>query len=99
MSTKISTITEDTTLDYTYSIVLVDTTDNDITITLPPAESSNGVQYTIKKIANANNMILDGNDSETIDGNTTFNVSSYWISLTIACNGTEWYIIVSYLPI
>lgn len=65
-----------------------------ITLTLPQASLSSGFKYTIKKIdASANAVTLDPFSSETIDGSATYTLSSQYDSVTVVCNGTNWFII------
>jgi hypothetical protein len=97
-SSKVSLIAEDTTIDYTYSVMLVDTSGGNLTITLPAAANSTGVKYTIKKITATNTMTIDAHNAETIDGSTTLATSTQWVSYTIVCDGSEWFIINSYSP-
>lgn len=82
------------TLDYTYDIVLCNCAGGAITLNLPAAADSNGWEYTITKIdSTANSVTIDGNSSETIDGETTKVINFQYTSLTITCNGSGWYIL------
>lgn len=77
--------------DYT---ILCDATSGAITITLPAASTSSGKIYNIKKIdASGNNVVIDGNASETIDGATTQTITAQWTNRTIQSNGTAWFIL------
>lgn len=68
-----------------------DATSAAITATLPAASSCSGLVLHFTKIdASANNVILDGNASETINGASTYTISSQWESVTIKSNGTSW---------
>lgn len=96
---KIETVTGNTTLDDTHSMVLVDASGN-ITITLPTAasvfDSTTGIGkiYRIKKIdADANTVTIDPNGAELIDGGATAVLTVQWESITIQSNGTAWWII------
>jgi hypothetical protein len=62
----IATITADTTLADTHSVVLVDTSSASVTATLPAAPTAGHVCY-IKKIAAANTMTV-GRNGKNIDG-------------------------------
>ena len=91
----ITSIDDDYTATLEDYIISVDTTTNAPTITLPTASSATNHVYVIKDEGNAgsNNIIVDGNASETIDGSTTQTISSNYGSLQIYSNGTSWFII------
>lgn len=89
----IATKTANYTLVSTDNTILADATSGDITMTLPAAASHSGRVYTVKKINASNNVIIDANSSETIDGTTTKTLSGQWDSLTFQSNGTNWFII------
>lgn len=90
----ISTVTSNTTLGSTHGTVLCDASSGNITITLPAAVSNESKFYRIKKIDSSSNFItIDGYLAETIDGSTTVVLSSKYDSISIVCNGTEWFII------
>jgi len=64
------------------------------TITLPPAAGVNKIVYTIKKIdASANNVTIDPDAAELIDGVATQLLTTQWQALRIQSNGTGWIII------
>jgi hypothetical protein len=89
------TITSATyTLDNTYYVILVDATSNSITVNLPAIATSDKVTYVIKRIDNtANTVTIDGNLSETIDGNLTISLN-YLDAITIICKSTTgWFIL------
>jgi hypothetical protein len=65
-----------------------------ITITLPAASGATGRVYVIKKISAAlNNVTIDPNASETIDGGATRVLTVQYESVMIQCDGTSWYIL------
>lgn len=69
-------------------------TTGDVTVTLPLASSNNNAEITVKRVdASGNDVIIDGNGSETIDGNTTVTITDQWNSVTVRCNGTAWFIV------
>lgn len=89
----IATVSGNTTLDATYSNVLVDASGGPVTLTLPAAASSTRRVYTIKKIdSSVNSVVIDGNGAETIDGAATVSLVTQYESLRIVCNGTSWFI-------
>jgi hypothetical protein len=92
MGLKYNTITAATTLNQTHNVVLCNT--GPYTVTLPAATTNAGKTYYIKNIdAQGDIITIDGNASETIDGNTTYllNVSNH--ALRIICDGSNWYVL------
>ena len=74
--------------------ILVDATGGRITISLPAADGNSELEYVIKKIDSSGSLvIIDGNGSETIDGEQTIELNSQYSYVTIVCDGTEWHII------
>jgi hypothetical protein len=81
------------TTDY---LIAVTSTASARTINLPTAASMTGRVYVIKDesgAAGTNNITIDGNASETIDGATTLVISSNYGTATIYSNGTAWFTI------
>jgi hypothetical protein len=65
-----------------------------ITINLPSASGASGRVYVIKKISAAlNNVTIDGQGAETIDGAATKVLMNQYESVMIQCDGTGWYIL------
>jgi hypothetical protein len=77
----------------TASVYLVNTTSGSVTVSLPAASTCANMTLTFKKIAAGNNMILDADGSETIDGAETKSYSANNTWVTIISNGSGWYII------
>lgn len=74
-------------------LLICDATAGAITMTLPPAALVPGRIYAFKRInSGANQVIVDGYASETIDGAATHVLSPQWNSITIISNGTAWFI-------
>ncbi len=64
------------------------------TVTLPSASANAGRVYQIKNIdVQGDDITIDGNGSETIDGDTTYVLSAYKNSITIVSDGTNWNVI------
>ena len=62
------------------------------TYTLPAASSNAGRVYWIKKTdSSANACIIDGNSSETIDGNLTISVTGQYDAVSIQSDGSNWF--------
>lgn len=75
-------------------LLIVDATAGAVTVNLPAAASSTGrVLQCKKKDASANAMTLDGNGAETIDGAATLSTTTQYAAFTVACDGTEWWIL------
>lgn len=89
----VSTVTSSTTLNSTHNVVLSDDSGGSITITLPAASTCSGRIYTIIKTSASNSTIVDGNSSETINGNPDFTMGAQYGRVTIVSNGTEWFIV------
>jgi len=92
MGLKVATITVATTLAQTHNVVLCNT--GPYTVTLPAAASNTGKVYYIKNIdAQGDDITLDGNASETIDGDLTFKLDPYKHAVRIVSDGTNWHIL------
>ena len=92
MGLKVTTITSATTLDQTHNVVLCNT--GAYTVTLPAAASNTGKVYYIKNIdSDGDNINIDGNGSETIDGATIYVLHSYNDGIRIVSDGTGWHAI------
>ena len=74
--------------------LLSNNTSGSVTVALPTVASSDGRVYHIKKIsAAANDVVIDGSDSETIDGALTYTLDIQYESVTLVCNGAAWFIV------
>jgi hypothetical protein len=76
--------------DYT---ILADATSNAVDVALPAVASSAGRILNVKKIAGSNDVTINPNGAELIDGLATATVSVLLDSLMFQCNGSAWYII------
>ena len=92
MGWKVNTVTGTTTLG-NHNVVFADATGGSFTLNLPAVASSTGRIYTILKTNGTNTVTLDGNASETINGVTTYPISTQYERLIIACDGSAWYVI------
>lgn len=89
------TLTSSSSLTETIGLYtkLIDATSGNVTITLPTA-AGNMAAFIIKKIdSSANTVIIDGNSSETIDGDTTVTIYDQYNYIEIISDGTNWKII------
>lgn len=93
ISFPIQTVTGNTTLTAANFTTLVNNTGT-VTITLPAASSSLNKIYVIKKISAAlNNVVIDPNGAELIDGSATQLLTLQNSSVIIQCDGAAWYIV------
>ncbi|MGB9912296.1 MAG: hypothetical protein ACPLRO_02905, partial [Candidatus Kapaibacteriota bacterium] len=93
ISTKVSVVSSNTTLDETYYTVLANST-SDITITLPNPSSLNiGRTYVIKNI-NSGNVTISG----SIEGASSV-VIRQRESLELISNGSTWVVTSSFQPV
>ena len=77
------------------SIIYCDTTSNSVTVDLPAASTSGGLKYVIKRISGTtNNVTIDPSGSELVDGESTIVMYDQYDSLTVHCDGNQWYVII-----
>ncbi len=87
-------LTSNTTLTRSHRTVNCDSSSGTFTVTLPATANSKYQIYTIKKTDTSGVVVLiDGNAAETIDGDLTKSLNLQNESITIQCDGTNWYII------
>ena len=92
---KVTTITSAATLNQTHNVVLCNT--GSYTVTLPAAADNTGKVYYLKNIdAEGDDITIDGNSSETIDGSTTFVLDPYKHAVRIISDGSNWHVIDEY---
>ncbi len=86
------TITADAILVSSTRAVLIDAAAGDITATLPAL--LDGDVFDIKRLdATANAVTIATPGAETIDGAVTLLIPSQYLSFTLLCDGTSWYLI------
>ena len=90
ISTKTGDYTETATTGDV--IILCNTNVVGFTVTLPTAVG-NKATITIKKIAGTNNLTIDGNGSQTIDGGLTAVLVRVYESVTLVSDNSNWHII------
>jgi len=97
LATAVSAITVNSTLNESHSVVLASTPGvSDVVITLPTAVGIAGRQYTIKKTdAAAHTVVIDANGTETIDGASLYNLTTFNKYVTIVSNGFNWFVIAN----
>ena len=74
-------------------VVIVSNTTT-MTLTLPAAASSTGLEFTfIKATSDAAAITIDGNSNETINGSANIaTMDAAYDTISMVCNGTTWYI-------
>lgn len=83
----------------TDDVILCDDTSASFTVTLFAASGNSGKVLRIKKTnaTLANQVTIDGNASETINGATTTTINTQHEFITIVCDGTNWQILDRYI--
>jgi len=94
VSFAVKSVTANYTATASDRVILCDATSNSMTVSLPSASGITGRVYTIKKVdSSANTVTIDPNGTETIDGSSTYSLSSQWDFVTIVSDGSNWVII------
>jgi hypothetical protein len=75
-----------------YAVILVDTSTGPVTVTLPPAASSRGKYYYIKKIDNSANPVRI-ESGELVDAESTHTLTLQYQYVMVVCDSTTWHII------
>lgn len=78
-------------------LIRADATSGTLTVTLlAAATAGDGFTLAVKKTDSSGNaVIIDGNSSETIDGNTTLTLSNQYEVAVLISNGTSWSVVNS----
>lgn len=91
---NVRAVTADTTLTENDDVVTADTTGGAVIVTLPLVAGTRGKVYHLKKLsASANNLTIEGNGSETIDGaaNVAFNTQN--MCKIVVSTGAAWLLV------
>lgn len=87
-------ITSNYTINVSDSVIIANATAGAITVTLLEAAQCKNKRLTIKKIdPSANNVIIDGAGSETIDDAAAKTIGAQYLSYDLASDGVEWWIV------
>ena len=90
----ISTKNSNYTLSLGDNVILANCASGAIILTLPPAASSAGHVFFLKKSdATTNPMTVQANGSELIDGLNTQTTATQYFSYTAVTNGVSWYLL------
>lgn len=91
---SVRTVTADSGLTSSDYLVLVDATAGDTTVTLPPASSKEGAALVVKKTDSSTNVVIvEGSAADTVDGQVNQELLNQYDAVTVASDGTEWWII------
>ena len=93
MRKLVSTLVLLALLTFPMTLVLVDTTAGNVTLTLPPANTVPGFRIECKKLTAANTLIVDGAGSETIDGSATLAWTTQYQSYSLIADGGAWHVV------
>ena len=88
--TGLREVTADVTIDYTDFLVVGDATGGNITVTLPTSGADGKVFIFAKTNATAPDVIVARKGTDTIDGATSFTITSQYESYTIAAITGGW---------
>lgn len=84
--------TTPTTLDTNDRTVFVDATSGAVTLNLPAAAASQYAEFVIHKIdSSANDVIIDANSTEHINGVETLTLDVQYDCARLECDGSEWF--------
>lgn len=75
-----------------HRLILCDCTSNAITVNLQPAIQQVGIVYIKKTDSSANEVTVDANGSETIDGAGTKTISAQYVTITLISDRNNWHI-------
>jgi probable HAF family extracellular repeat protein len=86
----IETVTGNTTLTASNTVVLVDASHGNVTVTLPDATTNSGRYYVIKRTTLANAVVIKPQSGQTVEGVATVSLTGLGSTDTIISNGTRW---------
>jgi hypothetical protein len=83
-------VTANVTLTTNNTVVLVDSTSGNVTVTLPDATVNTGRYYVIKRTVAAHNVVIQPQSGQTIAGNTNETLTGAGSTDSIISDGTRW---------
>lgn len=95
LASPIVTVTAAYTIGDHEFTVIANATGGAFTVTLPPAARRTGRLLVIKEIGGTNDVTVDGNAAETIDGAATKLLSTQYQTLWIQSDGANWHILAA----
>lgn len=89
----VMSVTTTYTMNLNDALILCDATGGAFTVTLKPADECTQKLVVIKKVDNTATVTVDGDLSETIDGATTYSLTSQYQTVRLMSDGTAWHIV------
>lgn len=86
-------INSNLSLDDTHGVVLVDTTNNPITLTLPCCSEYVTKTYVIKIVEGENSCTVEAQESQTIDGSSSYTLSNTYDCVRLMEQGGAWHVV------
>ena len=89
------TAIDDTDSPYSAAVdtsLVVDCSGGATTVNLPAVSGNSGKIIQITHVGSTNSITIDGSGAETIDGETTQALDTQYDTVTLLCDGSEWYI-------
>lgn len=91
---EVVTTTTNYNVDSDDYVVLANAVSDDIIVTLPDATLCKDNEYHIKRINGVNNTVTIATSlGQTIDGVTSIIINKQNITMSLICDGTQWFII------
>jgi hypothetical protein len=87
------TITSNTSLAKSDRYVLADSTNNNVTVTLPDAATVIGCDFIVKRLNTGGYSLTIATVSGTIDGAVTWNIPAQYMSFTFKSDGADYWIV------
>jgi hypothetical protein len=81
------------TLTWPFTLLEVDTTGGNVTVTLPPLATVPGYRVDVKKLVAANTATIAAASGETIDGAGTQALTVQWSSRSLIAGAAGWRIV------
>jgi len=83
-------VTANVTLTASNTVVLVDSTGGNVTVTLPDATTNTGRYYVIKRTDGAHSVTIQAQGGQTVEGNSQVTLSGAGSTDTLISNGIRW---------